>query len=147
MDNLYTSGLLISKINFYTGRLLSKILKAKEINEINHSQGKILFMLRKKDNIPINDLAKELSLGKSTLTSMLDRLEENGYVVRKASNEDRRKIKVSLNPCSISVIDKYKDALDEIINKCYSDFSQDEICNLENYLNRIYKNLQMLDDK
>ena len=53
--------------------------------EINPAQGRIMFALWQKDGVSIQELAKKTQLGKSTLTSMLDRLEAMGYVRRQRS--------------------------------------------------------------
>ena len=81
---------MISKIHQISGRIFSKKLKDYKI-EINPGQGRILFALWEKDGISIQELAQRTSLGKSTLTSMLNRLEKAGYIQLKRSSEDDRK--------------------------------------------------------
>ena len=78
-------GLLITKINFLSGRIFNKMIKKDENIEINHSQGRILFALSKFGDMSINDLCMELSLSKSTLTSMLDRLYITEYIDKRIS--------------------------------------------------------------
>lgn len=78
-------GFLIAKIHQLSGRIFAKIMKKSGIDEINPAQGRILFVLWNKDEIPISELSKKTMLSKSTLTSMLDRLEKAGYVIRNYS--------------------------------------------------------------
>ncbi len=85
-------GFYISKIHQLSGRIFARMLKDYGVNEINPAQGRIMFVLWQNDGIPINELAKETSLSKSTLTSMLDRLEQTGFIKREPSDIDRRKI-------------------------------------------------------
>ena len=92
MTNQRKAGFLIAKIHQISGRILSKKLKEYGITELNPSQGRIMFVLWQNDGISINQLAKKTALGKSTLTSMLDRLENSDYLKRIASKDDRRKI-------------------------------------------------------
>ncbi|MGL5511790.1 MAG: MarR family winged helix-turn-helix transcriptional regulator [Sporomusa sp.] len=51
-------------------------------------------MLWKNDSISISKLAAMTMLGNSTLTSMLDRLEDSGYFKRCCSSTDRRSITI-----------------------------------------------------
>ncbi|WP_315081915.1 MarR family transcriptional regulator [uncultured Clostridium sp.] len=63
--------LLISKVNFLSGRVFTRLIRKNKKLYINHAQGRILFILSRFKEMSINDLYKELSVSKSTLTSML----------------------------------------------------------------------------
>ena len=89
------AGFLMAKIRQVAGRLFERILKDYDI-EINSAQGRIMFALWQGDGISINELAKKTQLKKSSLTSMLDRLEGMGYVKRHRCKKDRRKILVNI---------------------------------------------------
>ncbi|MBU5484335.1 MarR family transcriptional regulator [Clostridium sp. MSJ-11] len=141
MNNYYEGGLLISKIHQLTGRVANILLKQIDLEEINPAQGKILLTLKKKNGIAINELSKELSLGKSTLTSMLDRLEKLGFIKRVLCKEDRRKVLVYLDEDYISLADRYESMISEMSNMYYKGFEEHEIVEFENYLNKVYNNL------
>lgn len=138
-------GLLISKINFLSGRLFTRLMKSTEKTNINHAQGKILFILSKKEEMAINDLCKELSLSKSTLTSMLDRLCTNGYISKKTSDIDKRITLVSITDKASSEINIYKNTVFKMEEVFYKDFTNEEIQEFEKYLERVYKNLEEID--
>lgn len=134
-------GFLITKIHQISGRTFSKILKKASIDEINPAQGRILFVLWKKDEIPISELAKRTLLSKSTLTSMIDRLEEAGYVVRLRSKQDRRTILIKRTERDKLLEKKYIQVSNEMIDLFYRGFTTEEIDTLEDYLKRILTNL------
>ncbi len=138
-------GLLISKINFLSGRLFTKIMKSTTKPNINHAQGKILFTLYKNNEMAINDLCTELSLSKSTLTGMLDRLYLNGYISKKTSTTDKRITLISLTNKAIPEINIYKEAVSKMEEIYYKDFTNEEIQQFEDYLKRVYKNLEEID--
>jgi len=69
-------GLLLAKIHQITNRIFNKMLKDYGLDELNSSQGRILFVLWQQDNIPIRELSVKTQLSKSSLTTMLDRLEK-----------------------------------------------------------------------
>ena len=134
-------GFLIAKIHQLSGRILARKLKEYNIGEINPAQGRILFVLWRSDCISIRELAKKTSLGKSTLTSMLDRLEESGYIIRIPSREDRRKILIKLTEKDNALRDLYIQVSGEMTELFYNGFSAGEIDEFEKYLKRILHNL------
>lgn len=140
-------GFLIAKIHQLSGRIFAKILKKSGIDEINPAQGRILFVLWKKDEIPIAELAKKTQLTKSTLTSMLDRLEKTGYIVRLPSKKDRRIILIKRTEKDRRLEDEYMRVSDEMINLFYNGFAPKEINEFEDYLRRILANLMKTSTK
>ncbi len=134
-------GFLIAKIHQVSGRIFAKILKKAGISEINPPQGRILFALWKKDEIPITELAGKTLLSKSTLTSMLDRLEEAGFIIRIPSEKDRRTILIKRTEKDKRLESKYVQVSDEMTNLFYKGFASEEIDTFEEYLKRILANL------
>lgn len=140
-------GLLISKINFISGRIFSKLIKKRKSLEINNSQGRILFILSKFKEMPINNLCEELSLSKSTLTSMLDKLEFSGYIVKKVNDLDKRSTLINLTQKGKVAVELYSKTIEEMEKVYYKGFSEKEIYLFESYLNRIYTNLKSKDEE
>jgi DNA-binding MarR family transcriptional regulator len=140
MENLPEGGFLIAKIHQLSGRIFSKILKKKKF-DINPSQGRILFALWREDKISIQELANRTLLGKSTLTSMLDRLEELGYLIRIPSENDRRKILITLTKKNDELRNKYLQVSNEMIKIFYRNFTSDDITKFESVLKRLLENL------
>lgn len=138
-------GLLISKINFISGRIFSKLIKKRKSLEINNSQGRILFILSKFKEMPINNLCEELSLSKSTLTSMLDKLEASGYIVKKSSDLDKRSTLINITERGEIAVELYGDIVKDMENIYYKGFSEEEIYLFESYLGRVYTNLKNKD--
>ena len=133
-------GFLISKIHQISGRIFSKKLKEYKI-EINPAQGRILFVLWEKDEISIQELAKKTSLGKSTLTSMLNRLEKLDYIqMRRSSKDDRKKI-ITLTEKDKQLHEKYKELSKEMNKLFYKGFSDKEIDIFEQFLQKALQNL------
>lgn len=133
-------GFLISKIHRLSGRVFARMLKSYEI-EINPAQGRILFVLWREDGIPIRELAKRTALGKSTLTSMLDRLEEAGYVVRERSETDRRVILVRRTEKDRAAQAAYERVSKAMAELYYRGLMDSEITAFERTLERILDNL------
>ena len=135
------AGFLMAKIHQLSGRIFTKKLKDYGI-EINPAQGRIMFVLWRNDNISINELAKQTSLGKSTLTSMLDRLEKSGYIKRVPSRQDRRKIMIERTEKDKSFQDLYVQISKDMSNLYFKGLSKEEMSQFEEYLKRIFDNLK-----
>jgi DNA-binding MarR family transcriptional regulator len=142
MSKIRQGGFLVSKIHQLSGRIFSKKLKQFRITDLNPAQGRIMFALWQKDNIPIQELAKRTSLGKSTLTRMLDRLEETGHLVRVPAADDRRKILIQLTEENKKMKQAYEDVSQEMTRLYYEGFSDAEIDQFEAFLKRILGNLE-----
>ena len=145
MQSLREGGMLVAKIHQISGRIFAKKLKKHNINEINPAQGRILFVLWKNDGIPISQLSEKTLLKKSTLTSMLDRLEDMGYIIRIPSKNDRRKIIIKRTEKDRSFQILYMQISREMNDLFYQGFTEKEIDQLESSLEKILDNLTKFD--
>jgi DNA-binding MarR family transcriptional regulator len=141
LRGLRRGGFLIARIHQIGGRIFSRLLKQHGIEEINPAQGRILFVLWSRDRIPISELARRTSLGKSTLTSMLDRLERSGLIRREDSGRDRREILIARTEKDRLLEQRYTEVSRAMTDLFYRGFSRSEIARFEGYLERILDNL------
>ncbi|MFX1282001.1 MAG: MarR family winged helix-turn-helix transcriptional regulator [Promethearchaeota archaeon] len=141
MKEQRSAGYLIAKIHQISGRIFTKKLKKYKIFDINPSQGRILFALWKEDGLSIVELGKKTALSKSTLTSMLDRLEESDHLKRVPSEDDRRKILIFLTEKNKKLQSKYIAVSREMTDLYYMGFSVEETDQFELYLQRLLNNL------
>ena len=133
-------GFLLSKTHQLMGRVFNRLLKEHDI-EFNSAQGRILFVLWETDSIPITQLAQTTKLSKSTLTSMLDRLEKAGHLRREPSPEDRRVTLITLTERNRLLRDRYDRVSNEMTELFYEGFSPEEVTAFEDYLRRVLENL------
>ena len=134
----------MAKAHRVAGRVFSRLLRERGI-EINSAQGRVLFALWREDRIPITELARRTALGKSALTSMLDRLEEQGYVERLPDPADRRAIRVARTDKDRAMENEYRKVSDDMTEVFYAGFSPAEIDRFEGYLERILANLERVE--
>ena len=136
------AGFLISQIKLIGGRVFEKILARENISEFNGAQGKILYVLWQRDNISIIELSKLVGLANTTLTSMLDRMEEAELIKRLPDPDDRRKNLIALTDKANSLRGKYDQVSQEMNEVYYKDFTETEIMEFERYLQRVLKNVK-----
>jgi len=134
-------GFLISKIKQIQGRVFERLLLEYGIDRFNGAQGRILFVLWEEDNITIKEVSEQTGLAKTTLTSMLDRLEASGHITRVFDRADRRTVKIKLTETAQGMKDKYDEVSARMSEIFYKGFQDDEIIAFEKSLSRILENL------
>ena len=137
-----TGGFLITRIKQVGGRVFDRILSQKKIDVFNGAQGRILYVLWQDDGIPISELSRQTGLATTTLTSMLDRMETADLIYRDRGDKDRRKIRIFLTEKAKGLEEDYNAVSEEMSRIYYKGFSDQEIEQLESYLERILKNVE-----
>ncbi len=140
--NMQTEGgFLISQIKQVSGRIFEKMLAEAGVDAFNGAQGRILYVLWQEDNIPIIELSHKTGLAKTTLTSMLDRMEAAGLVMRVPGPSDRRQIHIVLTDNARALSGRYDEISEQMNEVFYHGFTEDEIRKFETTLRRVLKNL------
>ena len=135
-------GFLVTRIKQVSGRLLERMLAAKGVDAFNGPQGRILFVLWQKDGVPMSELSRQTGLATTSLTSMIDRMEEAGLVCRERTTADRRKVLIYLTDEARALEKDYDEVSDEMNAVFYEGFSEAEAEQLDAYLNRVLANIE-----
>jgi len=134
-------GFLISQMKQVGSRIFEKLLEDAGVDAFNGAQGRILYVLWQSDNIPIVELARKTGLAKTTLTSMLDRMENAGLVTRVFDKCDRRQIRITITENARALSDEYEKVSMKMNEIYYAGFTDEEIIAFENTLRRVLDNL------
>ena len=134
-------GFLIGQIKQRQARIFERVLMENGIQEFNGAQGRILYVLWQSDNIPIIELSRKTGLAKTTLTSMLDRMENSQLISRIIDSTDRRQIRIILTPTAHQLNSIYQKVSMQMSEFFYEGFSDEEIQVFEEFLSRILNNL------
>lgn len=135
-------GFLISQVRQLQGRAFEKMLKDSGIEAFNGAQGRILYVLWEHEKLSITEIGRLTSLAKTTLTSMLDRMEAGGLVERIPDKKNRRQIFVTITDKAKGYKKMYDQVSEGMNTVFYQDFTGEEITVFENMLRRIIKNLE-----
>ena len=142
----YTFGtgrfFLIARIKQVGDRTLERIMTKKNIDIFNGAQGRILYVLWKRDGIPIKELAKQTRLAMSSLTTMLNRMEAAELIHRQHGDKDRREVLIFLTETSRALKLDFELLMYEINSIYYKNFDMWEIIVFESYLHRILENME-----
>ena len=122
------------------------MLRESDVDAFNGAQGRILFVLWEYGRLTIGEIGRLTSLAKTTLTSMLDRMEESGLVERIPDMQNRRQIFISITKKA----EDYREAYDQVSAQMntlfYRGFSQTEVAEFEDKLKRIIGNLESIQE-
>ena len=135
-------GFQISKIKQLGDRVFEKILTAQGIEAFNGAQGRILYVLWQEDGVPIKTIAERCGLAITSLTTMLERMEKSGLIIRQQDSGDKRKTLIFLTDKAKALKEDYDAVSDRMSAIFYQGFTEEEIRNFEERLERIRLNLE-----
>ncbi|MGX7073403.1 MarR family winged helix-turn-helix transcriptional regulator [Falseniella ignava] len=138
------SHLVAHHIRLLNGRIFQKLLSKDPKALYRSEQGKILTVLWNSETgcATATDIALATGLANNTLTTMLKKLEKQSLVIISPCGLDKRKKYVKLTEQGWSqkeVGHRISQKLDAIF---YNGFTEEEICQFENYQERILENLK-----
>lgn len=86
-------------------------------------------------------LSKAMQISGPSVTSLLNSLERNGFIIRRSGNEDGRTILIELTEKSQKLLREMSGILSEITDELLSGFSEEEKSIYLGFLKRTYDNL------
>ena len=141
------SGFYISRIKQVNTRLLNKFLAQKNITAFNGEQGRILHVLWENDGISNRELSKESGLAMSSLTTMLERMEEKKLLERSIDENDKRKILIFLTDYAKSLKSEYDEISDKMTEISFEGISDEERLAFETTLEKVLYNFERAEQK
>lgn len=81
--------------------------KYENLQELSTTEISVIRIISEKEDVIIKDIVDTLRLPKSTLTSIIDRLEKRNFIVRAISDRDRRSYKLELTEKGRKVQDEH----------------------------------------
>ena len=137
---------MISQIKQVQGRVFAQLLQQAGLDDFNGAQGRILFVLWQEDCLPIVELSHRTGLAKTTLTSMLDRMEAQGLVNRSRDRIDRRQQNIVLTDKARWLSAAYDNVSARMNELFYRGFTEPEVTAFENMLREVLKNLTTIEN-
>lgn len=135
-------GLALKDVNLSIMRVLQKRFIALGL-DLTPTQGRIIFCLYDHSSeMCQKDLEKILRRNKSTLSSTLDSMERNGYILRREDSIDSRKNIIMLTDKSLEVVkvlNADKDYINSQISQGITDSEYEVFCKV---LEKIEKNIE-----
>lgn len=126
---------------FRLGKTVRRVTKAyrQEISKyhLTHGQFFMLLAILEEDGLLPSEIAEKTSQDRATTTGLLDRLEKDGWIERKADKADRRSLRIFLTPYALDHKKSIMTLFEETNQKFLNCFSRDEWAQMRNFLTRL----------
>ena len=70
--------------------------------------------------VPAGQISTQMHISTATMTSVLDTLERNGYIVRQSDPADRRRVLVDITPAAQALLDQVLPAVQQLVTATLS---------------------------
>jgi DNA-binding MarR family transcriptional regulator len=147
MKKIAEIGNLLKKTyRLYSNELVS-LLQSKGHLDLRASFLEILIFVSENDNPSIKNIGDACGLKKQTMTSHLNELENRGYIIRKASQSDRRELKVHLTEYGETFKLTLMDVTSELENKYIAKMGEVELDRVEMVLSQYFIKMNEVDQQ
>lgn len=93
---------------------------------IYHGQAKLLVEVSRNDGASQKELAEKLDVRPSSMTEMLSKLENNGFIFRKQDEKDQRVSHIHLTDEGKKIVEDIEKSKDEFEEKFFSALTEEE---------------------
>ncbi|PCE34407.1 MarR family winged helix-turn-helix transcriptional regulator [Burkholderia ubonensis] len=131
-------GYLLKRTQSVMCRAISRRTEA-ELG-VTDTQARILFLLATQSARTAADLARQCEVDASSITRLIDRMEQHDLLERMRCDEDRRIVRLHITPLGQAVAARIPAIVSDVSDALLSRFDADEIHSLERLLGRIVEN-------
>ncbi|OZU89635.1 MarR family transcriptional regulator [Virgibacillus indicus] len=125
-------------LHFILGKALQRVKQVSKAKlspyGVTPAQFGLLYFLWKKDGQPGSELGERLQLDSATVTGIIDRLEQGGFIERRFDRSDRRNKKIFLTEKGKSLEQPLCQKMNELDKELLSEFDEEEIKQFKNLL-------------
>ena len=129
---------VIKQIFIIHKNIINNAVKILEKENFSKTEIMILFMMKKKQ-YKATDLAKEIGISGSTLTGVVDRLVERGYLKRIRDKKDRRIVLIESD-------ELLKEKVDKVYKKVLTIMKDSEMILADEWWESLSYNLKIIDE-
>jgi len=112
---------------------------------LTYPQYLVLLLLWETDGLAVNDITEKLVLNTNTVTPLLKRMEVQGLITRQRSDEDERRVIVTLTPQGLALRDKAATIPERLVSSLSSNTMS--VDDLNHMVSQIYKLIDHLSNK
>ena len=116
----YNLGFFLSRSSLAMRQHVNRLLKDSGLAEVSMGFVGVLLSLHRKDGQTISELGDQVSLEKSTMTGLIDRMMKAGLITREPDAKDRRVLRVWLTDRGRQVHDQ----LSRVLAQSYKDLTR-----------------------
>ncbi|NLM66590.1 MAG: MarR family transcriptional regulator [Enterococcus sp.] len=128
----------MSRLLERTNQFIIKELENKGINDIVPSHGDILYQLFQDEPLTMQEISKRIHRTKSTVTILVKKLEDKGYIERQKNEEDSRSTLISLTEKGRALHPIFEEISENLQERLYGGYSRGQVIMFEELLEIAY---------
>lgn len=133
----------ISRIREQANLLIEKELRRRSIRGLLPAHGAVLnYLFKQRGPVAIREVVEHVGRVKSTVTGMLNTLQQHGYVHKTPSETDRRVILVELTRKGKALKPDFSRISEKLIRRLYGSMAQEDRQTLVRLLSQLQQNSQ-----
>jgi DNA-binding MarR family transcriptional regulator len=108
-------------------KFIENKLKENNLTELIPTHGNVLTSLYESDRkLTMKEIAKKIGKDKSTVTPLINKLIDLGYIQKEKSPIDKRITYISLSPKAREIESTFNNISDQVKETAYKDFTKEE---------------------
>lgn len=125
---------------------IQRMYLERELNQsgVYRSQHQILMYISRYPNASQKQIAKHQHVSTATIAVSLKKLEKGGYIKRAVDENDNRFNQISITPKGQTVMKQSRKIFQKVEDALFNGFTEEEINQFEQYIERIHLNLEYL---
>lgn len=132
--------LQIGRIRDKANSFLTRELSRRKLKGIAPSHGDILWALLTNGDLPMKKLSEIINRDKSTVTALVNKLINSGYILKRTHEFDSRSSIISLTEKGSAIQKNFREVSEALRKKAYHGLSDEEMEILIRLLTKIHDN-------
>ncbi|CEI73254.1 MULTISPECIES: MarR family winged helix-turn-helix transcriptional regulator [Romboutsia] len=129
-------------------KFIENKLKENDLTDLIPTHGNILTALYESDKkLTMKEISKKIGKDKSTVTSLVNKLIDLGYVKKEKCTKDKRVTYISLTQKAKNIEDKFNFISSQVKETAYKDFTKEEKEEFLRLLRKLSSNFKIENDK
>ncbi len=129
-------------------KFIENKLKENDLTDLIPTHGNILTSLYESDKkLTMKEISKKIGKDKSTVTSLVNKLIDLGYVKKEKCTKDKRVTYISLTQKAKNIEDKFNFISSEVKETAYKNFTKEEKEEFLRLLRKLSSNFKIENDK
>ncbi|NLH49656.1 MAG: MarR family transcriptional regulator [Myxococcales bacterium] len=131
---------LISRVSLTVAAALKTDLTAADLEHVKPAYLGVLMALWLEEGLKTNELGRRSGLEPSTMTGLLDRMERDGFLIRRADPEDRRAQLIELTDLGRGIRREVTEVVTKTIARMFAGIPETDLAHLKETLRAVLAN-------
>ncbi|MFC1850972.1 MarR family winged helix-turn-helix transcriptional regulator [candidate division CSSED10-310 bacterium] len=132
---------LISRSTLVATSILKQELATAGVGHVKPAYLGVLLTLWRENGLQVSVLGRRAGLEPSTMTSLIDRMERDGIIVRRADPHDRRAQRIFLTAEGQKIQNCVLEVVDRMLSRVTKGITESEISQVKDILRRFIANI------